>query len=218
MDNPFENITAQLTAAREGKGLLGRPDYSENRFAIQDALDEAFIAKQAQQIVNDPTLLRKFLEENNIVSESGADAASSEGRGTGLSIGVGATTDTIKQDAFVAGLFGLLTGGIPGALQGGVKSYITDTLAVLDQVNNTRDPIQALNALQGWTDTRTPAPVVTANELNAYADAAKAAGISYDSSAYGGGGGFTNSEGNAPGATSGEVGDASFAGEVGYDQ
>jgi hypothetical protein len=51
--------------------------------------------------------------------------------------------------------------GFQEQLQGGVKSYITDTLAVLDQVNNTRDPIQALNALQGWTDTRAPAPVVS---------------------------------------------------------
>ena len=31
-------------------------------------------------------------------------------------------------------------------------------------------------------------------------------------------GGFTNSEGNAPGASPGQVGDATFSGEVGYDQ
>jgi hypothetical protein len=29
---------------------------------------------------------------------------------------------------------------------------------------------------------------------------------------------FVNSEGNAPGASPGEVGNASFSGEVGYDQ
>ena len=160
MDNPFENITAQLTAAREGTGLLGRPDYYGNEFAIQDSLDAALIAQQAQQIVNDPALLTAFLEENDITSESG-DAAASGGKGTGPTIGIGTATDTITQDAVVAGLLGLITGGIPGALQGGAKSYITDTLAVLDQVNNTRDPIQALNALQGWTNTSLPAPVVS---------------------------------------------------------
>ena len=52
----------------------------------------------------------------------------------------------------------------------------------------------------------------------AYASAMSNAGISYDSNAYGGGGGFTNSEGNAPGASYGEVGNASFSGDVGYDQ
>lgn len=31
-------------------------------------------------------------------------------------------------------------------------------------------------------------------------------------------GGFTNSEGNAPGASPGQVGDTTFSGEVGYDQ
>ncbi len=160
MDNPFENITAQLTAAREGKGLLGRPDYYENKFAIQDSLDAALIAQQAQQIMSDPALLSAFLEQNNIVSESG-EAAASTNQGTGPTIGIGTATDTITQDAVVAGLLGLITGGIPGAFKGGAKSYITDTLAVLDQVNNSRDPIAALNALQGWTNTSLPAPVVS---------------------------------------------------------
>ena len=57
-----------------------------------------------------------------------------------------------------------------------------------------------------------------AREKVAYDNAMKSSGISWDSSAYGGGGGFVNSEGNAPGASPGEVGNASFSGEVGYDQ
>ena len=57
-----------------------------------------------------------------------------------------------------------------------------------------------------------------AREKAAYDNAMKSSGISWDSSAYGGGGGFVNSEGNAPGASRGEVGNASFSGEVGYDQ
>ena len=57
-----------------------------------------------------------------------------------------------------------------------------------------------------------------AREKVAYDNAMKSSGISWDSSAYDGGGGFVNSEGNAPGASQGEVGNASFSGEVGYDQ
>jgi hypothetical protein len=57
-----------------------------------------------------------------------------------------------------------------------------------------------------------------ANQQAAYNNAMQASGISYNSNAYGGGGGFVNSEGNAPGASPGEVGNASFSGEVGYDQ
>ena len=57
-----------------------------------------------------------------------------------------------------------------------------------------------------------------AREKAAYDNAMQSSGISWDSSAYGGGGGYTNSEGNAPGASRGEVGNASFSGEVGYDQ
>lgn len=57
-----------------------------------------------------------------------------------------------------------------------------------------------------------------ANQQAAYNNAMQASNISYNSNAYGGGGGFVNSEGNAPGASFGEVGNASFSGEVGYDQ
>lgn len=57
-----------------------------------------------------------------------------------------------------------------------------------------------------------------AREKAAYDNAMKSSGISWDPSAYGGSGGFVNSEGNAPGASPGEVGNVSFSGEVGYDQ
>lgn len=57
-----------------------------------------------------------------------------------------------------------------------------------------------------------------AREKAAYDNAMASSGISWDSNAYGGGGGYVNSEGNAPGASRGEVGNASFSGEVGYDQ
>jgi chemotaxis protein histidine kinase CheA len=93
-------------------------------------------------------------------SSEGGEAEGSSSN-TGLTIGIGNATDTITQDAMIAALWGLITGGIPGAIQGGGKSYVQDTMAVLNEVNKTNDPIQALNALQGWTDTREPSPVVS---------------------------------------------------------
>jgi hypothetical protein len=93
-------------------------------------------------------------------SSEGGEAGGSSSN-TGLTIGIGNATDTITQDAMIAALWGLITGGIPGAIQGGGKSYVQDTMAVLNEVNKTNDPIQALNALQGWTDTREPSPVVS---------------------------------------------------------
>jgi hypothetical protein len=57
-----------------------------------------------------------------------------------------------------------------------------------------------------------------AREKVAYDNAMRSSGISWDSNAYGGGGGYVNSEGNAPGASPGEVGNRDFAGQVGYDQ
>jgi len=57
-----------------------------------------------------------------------------------------------------------------------------------------------------------------AREKVAYDNAMASSGISWDSNAYGGGGGYVNLEGNAPGASPGEVGNASFSGDVGYDQ
>ena len=160
MANPFENITAQFTAARQGDSMFGRPDYYTNKFAIQDSLDAALIQKEAERILNDPVLLDEFLKENNIETGGDGDGDGGGGKGTGISIGIGNQTDAIGRGAVVAGLFGL-TGGIPGAISKGAQSYITNTLAVLDQINNTRDSIEALNALQGWTNTSLPAPVVS---------------------------------------------------------
>jgi hypothetical protein len=75
--------------------------------------------------------------------------------------------------------------------------------------------------LSGYTDYNIRSEALKqelANQLAAYNQAMQSSGVSYDSNAYGGGGGYANSEGNAPGASPGEVGNASFSGEVGYDQ
>ena len=59
----FEDVIANYEAARQSQGML-RPDYNENRFAIQNSLDAALLQKEAERIVNDPVLLRKFLEDS----------------------------------------------------------------------------------------------------------------------------------------------------------
>jgi len=218
-NDPWENIKAQLTAASTQDNMLGRPDYYEDVFAIQNALDASLIEKEAQRILDDPVLLNKMLKEGGMENVEVP-------RGNKLSIGIGAHTDKINRDALIATVRGLLTGGIPSAMWGGAKSYITDMIDTFSTVNRTNDPIATLNALQGWTATREPAPVVS-NMLN-YNRPYNSVGDNrlhpapigrgYDTSAYGGAGGYVNSEGNAPGASPGEVGDAAFSGDVGYDQ
>lgn len=162
----YQNVLKEVAALKDTNTMFGRSadEYNANRFGIQDRtplsdyFNQLAIEDEASRILADPGLLQQFMEDNNIDGDS---ADPSVGSTSNTTIGIGNATDTITQDAIIAGILGLFTGGVPGALQGGVKSYITDTLAVLDQVNNSRDPIQALNALQGWTDTRAPAPVVS---------------------------------------------------------
>jgi hypothetical protein len=76
-------------------------------------------------------------------------------------IGIGKATDARNQKAMIAAFMGLLTGGLSGAATGAGRKFVEETMKVLNEVNNTDDPLQALNAMQGWTDTREPAPVVS---------------------------------------------------------
>lgn len=159
----YQNVLKEAAALKNTNTMFGRSadEYNANRFGIQDRtplsdyFNQLAIEDEASRILADPGLLQQFMEDNNIDGDQSGVSTSN------TTIGIGNATDTITQDAVIAGILGLFTGGVPGAIQGGVKSYITDTLAILDQVNNTRDPIQALNALQGWTDTRAPALVVS---------------------------------------------------------
>ena len=71
--SPWENITAQLSKAREASML------DTNKFAIQDSLDVAFAQKQieeeAQRILEDPVLLEEFLRESGINSENNGSSS-----------------------------------------------------------------------------------------------------------------------------------------------
>ena len=94
-----------------------------------------------------------------VSSGEGNDSAVPSSNNT--TIGIGKATDARNQKAMIAAFMGLLTGGLAGAVQGGGRKFIEETMKVLNEVNNTDDPLQALNAMQGWTDTREPAPVVS---------------------------------------------------------
>ena len=152
MMSPWENITAQLSKAREASML------NTNKFAIQDSLDAAFAQRQIEEeakiILEDPVLFAQIMREGG--SSSDGLPAVDTGRSP-ISIGIGARTDEIKKDALIAAVKGLFTGGIGGAVMGGAKSYVLDTGKTLFDINRTQDPIAALNALQRWT----PAPVET---------------------------------------------------------
>ena len=221
-NDPWENLKAQFTAASTQDNMLGRPDYYQDVFAIQNSLDAALAQKQieqeAQRILEDPVLLDEFLKQTGGGDSPVVPSGENKGSRSPLSIGIGAQTDQIKQDALKAAVRGLLTGGIPGAMMGGVKSYLWDTAKTLFDVNTDPDPIRKLNELQRWTKApvesrtgQTPAEIAQANwarDVNEQAKSrmARQEGVGGDS------------VGNAPGASLGEVGDAAFSGEVGYDQ
>ena len=159
-----------------------------------------------------PSSFDEFTEAN--VTKSLVDALSSEidklnvggegesggSTGSGKTIGTGVMTDAINKGAFEAAVAGLLSGGPISAVVNAAISLGLSTQQVMDVVNEQNDPLGFLAGLQGWTPSKDSAPIFSSN-------------------AYGPDmGGFVNAEGNAPGASPGEVGDASFAGEVGYDQ
>ena len=146
----------------------------------------------------------------------------------------GAAEDILAQALGVAPTGGMMSGGdAPVELTDAQKAYFDiETPAERDfrmqQVQQLATPawlrsVLGLGApvLSGYTDYNIRSEDLKqtlAREKAAYDSAMASSGISWDSNAYGGGGGYVNSEGNAPGASPGEVGNASFSGEVGYDQ
>ena len=140
--------------------------------------------------------LRSKIDTLSVGSEGESGGAS----GSGKTIGTGIMTDAINKDAFESAVAGLFSGGPISAVVNAAVSLGLSTQQVMDVVNEQSDPLGFLAGLQGWTPSGNSASI-------------------FDSNAWGTDmGGFVNAEGNAPGATPGEVGDASFAGEVGYDQ
>jgi outer membrane protein TolC len=122
----------------------------------------------------------------------------------------------------VLGLPGMLVNQ-PAPVYSGLNDYSTRSPEAIRQQVEQQRSLQA--AVMADEQRKREAAAAEAARVAAVQQAAaqqaaamQQAGISYNPSAYGGGGGFVNSEGNAPGASFGEVGNRSFSGEVGYDQ
>jgi len=147
----------------------------------------------------------------------------------------GAAEDILAQAMGVAPTGGMMSGdsGNPVELTAAQKAYFDiETPAERDfrmqQVQQLATPAwlrsvlgmsaPVLSGLPNYNIRSEELKRALAREKVAYDNAMASSGISWDSNAYGGGGGYVNSEGNAPGASPGEVGNASFSGEVGYDQ
>lgn len=153
--SPWENITSELANARNASMLNTDRFARQNKIDLDRALLMSQLEQEAAKILNNPALLARFMQDSGI-STDGLPLPSS-GNVSPLSIGIGARTDEIKEDALKEAILGLFTGGLSGAVSSGAKSYVTDTAKTLFDVNNSPDPIAALNALQRWTT----APVET---------------------------------------------------------
>jgi hypothetical protein len=154
----FENPFLQPSAVRKSALQYLWSDAPESAIQVTPAPSSSFVADLFGVSAVSPSTAPAATTAP-ISSGEGNDSAVPSSNNT--TIGIGKATDARNQKAVISAIIGLLTGGIAGAIQKGGKSYIQDTLAVLNEVNNTDDPLQALNALQGWTDTREPAPVVS---------------------------------------------------------
>lgn len=153
--SPWENITSELVNARNTSMLNTDRFARQNKIDLDNALLMSQIEKEAANILNNPDLLARFMRDSGISTDKLPSPSS--GNVNPWSIGIGARTDEIKEDALKEAILGLFTGGLPGAASSGAKSYIMDTAKTLFDVNNSPDPIATLNALQRWT----AAPVET---------------------------------------------------------
>ena len=116
--------------------LAGIPDYS--------ATAPGLLSPANQQVVN-----RLNAGAANGGGGSGGNAT---GNGGGFSIGVGQMTDAINSSALSAAQKAALL-GLPAAAIAGLYSQYTASHGFMDAINQAADPIGALAAAQGWTDT-----------------------------------------------------------------
>jgi hypothetical protein len=170
MNSPFDDYIQELLGNPNPKGnmLTGASaptdnfytqaltsDYYNNRFKRPDSID-AGIAKR----VEDEKTLYKLLGLPTTTGMLGGDSGGYDGPNspnTGQSpIGIGAATDAINTEAIQDAIMGLLSGGVPGAIQSGVKSLISGATGFLGQVNSADDPLGAWITAQGYA----PVPVV----------------------------------------------------------
>ena len=170
MNSPFDNYIQELLGNPNPKGnmLTGASaptdnfytqaltsDYYNNRFKRPDSIDAGIATR-----VEDEKTLYKLLGLPTTTGMLGGDSGGYDGPNspnTGQSpIGIGEATDAINTEAIQDAIMGLLSGGVPGAIQSGVKSLISGTTGLLGQVNSADDPLGAWITAQGYA----PVPVV----------------------------------------------------------
>jgi hypothetical protein len=223
MNSPFDNFIQEMLGNRNPQGnmLTGvsttpnfytqaqNNDYYNNPFRKQDSIDAAMAKKLA-----DEQALAQQLGVGGGMMSGGGDSPQTQLTADQIAY-FDAETD-MERDARINNIFSGIVAPIAGLLGGpvgyGLGSLVPNNAPVYSGRDDysTRSPALIQQQVQ--------AQAQAAAQQQAYAEAMNRASISYDSNAYSGGGGFTNSEGNAPGASYGEVGDSAFSGDVGYDQ
>lgn len=114
----------------------GIPDYS--------ATAPGLLSPVNQQVVNQLNA--------GAANGGGGSGGNAAGNGGGFSIGVGQMTDAINSSALSAAQKAALL-GLPAAAIAGLYSQYTASHGFMDSINQAADPIGALAAAQGWTDT-----------------------------------------------------------------
>ena len=178
--------------------------YTNNKFGVRTSLDE-LLKKEgggAEGLFSSNTTP---IPTND--TSGGGDFGGFENDG-----GTGQTGTTGGMSPNMGGVIGAVLGGLLGV--GPMMGYYGGKALATNANNSAATAMPVDPGIQAQVQAQAKA----AAQQQAYAEAMNIANISYNSNAFGGGGGFTNSEGNAPGASPGEVGNSSFSGDVGYDQ
>ena len=118
-----------------GTGMAKLPDYKSAPGLLSPA---------NQQVVNQLNA--------GAANGGGGSGGNATGNGGGFSIGVGQMTDAINSSALSAAQKAALL-GLPAAAIAGLYSQYTASHGFMDAINQAADPIGALAAAQGWTDT-----------------------------------------------------------------
>ncbi len=118
-----------------GAGMAKLPDYKSTPGLLSPA---------NQQVVNQLNA--------GAANGGGGRGGDATGNGGGFSIGVGQMTDAINSSALSAAQKAALL-GLPAAAIAGLYSQYTASHGFMDAINQAADPLGALAAAQGWTDT-----------------------------------------------------------------
>ena len=118
-----------------GTGMAKLPDYKSTPVLLSPA---------NQQVVNQLNA--------GAANGGGGGGGNATGNGGGFSIGVGQMTDAINSSALSAAQRALAL-GLPAAAIAGLYSQYAGSHGFMDAINQAADPLGALAAAQGWTDT-----------------------------------------------------------------